>query len=97
MQMEKGIINIKPLLLTSFGALVALFFFRRFNEKTIVRKKDYLMVSILGALTFLPQLISTPWALMTSIYLWQLTIGHYLTYLKKTVISHEKIIKTEQV
>jgi len=71
-----GIVDIKPILLTSLGALMILFFFRLSNNEITLTKKNYLVVALLGALTFLPQLVKfNVWTIMTSIYLWQITNG----------------------
>lgn len=79
-----GTVDIKPILLASLGAFLTLFFFRSSSNEIILTKKNYLLTALLGALTFLPLLVrSNVWTIMTSIYLWQITNGHYFQCLTK--------------
>jgi len=80
-------IRIRPseltMILSAFGAVGVLALIKTSEDEFIIKAKDYFLVSVIGALTFLP------WGFENrllhaslSVYLWQLSISHYLYSIK---------------
>lgn len=71
------------LILTSLGGLILLIIFKFSESRIGLNFKDYFIVTLIGGTTFLPWGIENNLITVSlSVYLWQLGIGHYLSYAK---------------
>lgn len=71
------------MILSSLGALLTLVILKLSEKEFAIRVKDYFIVTIIGGLTFLPWGFENKLLYASlSVYLWQLSIGHYCNYFK---------------
>ena len=80
--LDVGVGDLKYILLAAIGATGTLIILKRFNKMLILTQTDYLVTFLLGGMTFIA--VTKPfntWTIMLSVFLWQLTIGHFCNYL----------------
>ncbi|MES2622448.1 MAG: hypothetical protein V4615_16475 [Bacteroidota bacterium] len=70
------------LLFATIGAVATMLTLKISNNLN-VKLSNFVIVALMGGLTFLPWTIhSEIWTLTTSVFLWQLFVGHYLNYVE---------------